>query len=157
MSSRVTGAKMRLYLAVAVLMLAFVAHAGRSEQILFISYMCLCVFMCLFMWMSVACNFVRPSLWTAEAQDDPIEQTFSNIGDQMTELGTNMRERVSSWIETIQQSDLAVKSKYDTHIHAHTHTHTSECLSLCNFFTSLPQELVEGKVWGDEEGTWDIV
>ncbi|XP_061920343.1 apolipoprotein C-I-like [Entelurus aequoreus] len=64
---------MRLYLALAVLLLALLAYT--------------------------------------EAQDDTMQQKFSNVGDQITEFGQSIAEKTKKAFQTIQDSDFAVATR----------------------------------------------
>lgn len=100
---RVT-AKMRLYLAVAVLMLAFVAYTGRSCVNYTVktspqsSFLPCCVTLC-------------PSLSPAEAQEETIEQRFTKFGEQMSEMSKTLAEKAKNTFEQIQTSEIAVNTK----------------------------------------------
>ncbi|XP_035528309.1 apolipoprotein C-I [Morone saxatilis] len=64
---------MRLYLAVAVLLLALVAYT--------------------------------------EAQEDTVERSFAEFGNQMTEMGKNLAEKAKTTIDQIRESEFAVNSR----------------------------------------------
>lgn len=107
---RVT-AKMRLYLAVAVLMLALVAYTGRFD----VTSAFTSVSVARFFFSSLHVSF-RSS--PAEAQDDNIQQRFTDFGETISELGRNVAEKAKDTAERIHNSDFAVNARYPQHTHA---------------------------------------
>lgn len=97
---------MRLYLAVAVLVLAFVAYTGRLRFVL-ITHLKRAGYVFIPSYMS--CNSL--SLSIAEAQEETIEQRFSKFGEQMTQFGDDLAEKTKAAITQIHNSDFAVSSR----------------------------------------------
>lgn len=108
---RVT-AKMRLYLAVAVLMLALVAYTGRFDVTsLYQRLRCAFFFFCFSLHVSFCSS-------PAEAQDDSIQQKFTDFGETISEFGRNVAEKAKDTAERIHNSDFAVNARYPQHTRA---------------------------------------
>ena len=118
------AAKMKLFLAVAVLMLALVAYTGgihtsaaNTKPVTAPSFLCVT-------WTCVGSP--------AEAQDDTLEDKFSRFGDKMTEIGQTVAEKAKTTFENIHNSDAAVSTRYvrvytrrkRAHICTNVHVHT---------------------------------
>lgn len=95
---------MRLYLAVAVLVLAFVAYAGgccvNYKPLLTLSSVLLCNFLCL-----------CPSLSPAEAQEESFEDKLSRFGEQVSEIGKNLAEKAKTTFQELHNSEFAANTR----------------------------------------------
>lgn len=95
-------AKMRLYLAVALLMLALVAYTGTCRDNHKISLLSL-----LFLKTDFAL-----SLSLAEAQEDTFEQKITKFGEQITEMSRSLAEKAKNAFQDINNSEFAANAKY---------------------------------------------
>lgn len=92
---------MRLYLALAVLMLAFVAYTGVEPCMAF------CEFFFFHVELTLTYPHICPLHWPAEAQDDGIDQTFARFTAQMNEMGRDIAEKANTAFQGIHESEFA--------------------------------------------------
>lgn len=99
---------MKLYLAVATLMLVLIAHSGKKQKCTHLHFS---VYSFWLHFLVAFAELLFYSSYTEAVEEPTIEQHFANFQAKLQEFGDGLAEKTTNALKKIEESELVIKSK----------------------------------------------